>query len=199
MTYKVIYVRILAVPMRGEFMKKLIKLIQFGIVVLLVLVINSSKINENKMSNINIKKSVNLNMMAIKAEEFKQKEVQEQINKLYQPIDSYTGSLTGYVYNCPLCGGRLACDSSYNLAGGIDYYNDKTYGKVKIVASSKNLACGTIIKFDSKRISDEAVVAVVMDRGVLGNDIDLLVSSESIANNQVGRSNITYDVLRYGW
>ena len=180
-------------------MKKIFKIFQVGIVVVIVLVMNASKIVENKMSNTNIKKNVNLAVMAAKAEEFKEKEIEEERNKLYTAIDSYTGSLTGYVYNCPLCGGRLACNSKLDLSGGRDTYNDPTYGNVRIVASSKNLACGTIVKFNSSRVSNEDTVAIVLDRGVLGNDLDLLVSDISIAYDRIGRSNITYDVLRYGW
>ncbi|MBR1413709.1 MAG: hypothetical protein IJ574_03470 [Bacilli bacterium] len=180
-------------------MKKVFKVFQVGIVVFIVLIMNASKIVENKMGNTNIKKNVDLAVMAAKAEEFKEKEIEEERNKLYSAIDSFTGSLTGYVYNCPLCGGRLACKSSLDLSGGRDSYMDDTYGNVRIVASSKNLACGSIIKFNSARVSNEEVVAIVLDRGVRGNDIDLLVSDISIAYDRIGRSNITYDVLRYGW
>ena len=78
-------------------------------------------------------------------------------------------------------------------------YNDAEYGEVYIVASSKNLPCGSIISFYSNRISDGRNLAIVLDRGVLGNDIDLLTPSEEYAYNYVGRSSITYDVLRFGW
>ena len=76
---------------------------------------------------------------------------------------------------------------------------NKTYGNINIVASSKNLPCGTIIRFDSARISDKPTIAIVLDRGVLGNDIDFLAPSEAYAAKYIGRSSITYDVLRFGW
>ena len=67
------------------------------------------------------------------------------------------------------------------------------------VASSNNLPCGSIIRFNNKRISPETIIAVVLDRGVGGSNIDLLAPSEEYALKYIGRSSITYDVLRIGW
>ena len=114
-------------------------------------------------------------------------------------LDSYTGDLTGYGAFCPLCNGHLACMSNLDLSNGRTHYDDQTYGNVQIVASSKNLPCGTIIKFNAPHISEEPIIAIVLDRGVLGNDIDLLSPSEEYASRYVGRTKITYDVLRMGW
>jgi hypothetical protein len=107
--------------------------------------------------------------------------------------------LTGYVANCPLCTGHLACLPNYYVLGGLDTYQDISYGNVRIVASSNNLSCGTIIRFNKSSISSEPILAIVLDRGVLGNDIDLLSSNTSYATGIVGRETITYDVLRNGW
>ena len=110
------------------------------------------------------------------------------------------GQLTGYGADCPLCNGTLACKSSYNVfQNGVVTYPDPTFGDVRIVASSKNLACGSIISFNLSTISSSKVYAIVLDRGVLGNDIDLLMTSEKEASQVVGRRNFTYEVLRYGW
>lgn len=111
-----------------------------------------------------------------------------------------TGYMTGYAADCKMCGGTLGCLSSYNVyKNGVVTYPDKTYGNVRIVASSKNLACGSIIRFSSSRVSSSPTTAIVLDRGVGGNNIDLLVESESIASSQIGRSKVTYEVLRRGW
>ena len=40
---------------------------------------------------------------------------------------------------------------------------------------------------------------MVLDRGVLGNDLDLLMPSESDASKYVGRKTKSYDVLRIGF
>jgi len=82
---------------------------------------------------------------------------------------------------------------------GVITYPDKTYGNVRIVASSKSLACGSIIRFNAKGISSEPVLAIVLDRGVRGQNIDLLMPTEDAARKKVGRKKITYDVIRNGW
>ena len=97
-----------------------------------------------------------------------------------------------------MCSGRLACLPKYNVLDGTETYDDLSYGNVKIVASSKNLPCGSIVRLNKTKLSDEPVLAIVLDRGVLGNDLDLLTSNEAYAY-QVGRSTVTYDVLRNGW
>lgn len=169
------------------------KSIRTIIVIALVAFISSSTtVLETKVSNANENKTVNLSTMALKV-------IENEENNLYSAKDTYTGDLTGYVYNCPLCNGTLACKSSYNIKDGTDTYPDSEYGSVRIVASSKNLSCGTIIRFNSERISDEPIVAIVLDRGVIGNDLDLLAPNTDYALKYIGRSSITYDVLRDGW
>ena len=164
----------------------------FILIVVIFASTTNTKVFESSVSNNNLNKTVDLSTMAMKITEF-------DYDLLYSALDTYTGDLTGYVYNCPLCTGRLACNSNYDLSNGVDTYPDETYGEVKIVASSSNLPCGTIIRFSSARISSEPVIAIVLDRGVLGNAIDLLVPNIDYATGVVGRSSITYDVLRSGW
>lgn len=125
----------------------------------------------------------------------------EDINKdIYAAKATYTGDLTGYSADCPLCYGTLACKPSYKVyKNNVVTYNDKVYGNVRIVASSKKLACGSVIRFNSNRVSNEETYAIVLDRGVLGRDIDLLVPNQSYAINNIGRSKIEYDVVRFGW
>ena len=137
-------------------------------------------------------RTINLSTMAMKLEE-------DIRNDLYSAKDTYTGDLTGYGADCPLCGGTLACKPSYYIKDGTDTYPDSVYGTVRIVASSRNLPCGTIVRFHHARISSDPIIAIVLDRGVLGNDLDLLSPSEEYALQNVGRKSITYDVLRQGW
>lgn len=164
------------------------------IVCFIVFMINSSTLvyEEIKVKNENVNKVVNLSTMALKIEEI-------EINNIYSAKDTYTGDLTGYTFDCPLCGGTLACKSSYNIRDGRDYYVDETYKTVKIVASSKNLPCGSIVRFNVPSISPEPILAIVLDRGVRGNNLDLLSPSDEYARTMVGRKSITYDVLRKGW
>ncbi|MEG1892361.1 MAG: hypothetical protein RR189_00520 [Bacilli bacterium] len=167
--------------------------IRILLIVIVIFVANSSaNVYEEKVENSNVNKTINLSTMALKVIEA------NKIEK-FTAIDTYTGDLTGYAHNCPLCGGTLACKSSYNVKDGTTTYPDSEYGEVYIVASSRNLPCGSIISFNSNRIQKEKVLAIVLDRGVLGNALDLLVVSEDYASDKIGRSSITYDVLRSGW
>ncbi len=147
--------------------------------------------DESKVVNNNLNKTLNLNSMA---------EVIEAINynDLYSSLDTYVGYLTGYGADCALCSGFLGCTGK-DVRDGTTTYNDEDYGEVRIVASSKSMPCGSIIRFESKRISDKPVLAIVLDRGVRGTAIDLLTESENHAGQYVGRSQIKYDLLRKGW
>ncbi len=153
---------------------------------------SSTDVRDAAVENDNVNKTINLSTMAMKVVE-----VEQALKDT--AIDTYTGDLTGYAANCPLCSGKLACLPSLNVSNGVNTYNDVEYGTVNIVASSKNLPCGSIVSFYSNRISNEKVYAIVLDRGVLGNALDFLSPSERYAADYIGRSSITYDVLRSGW
>lgn len=167
--------------------------IQIFLLVLLVLFVESSNTTkENRVLNDNFNKSIDLSTMALKLQA-------DIANDLYSAKDTYIGDLTGYTADCPLCNGHLACLPNYDVLNGVNTYQDISYGNVMIVASSKNLPCGSIIRFNKPTISADPILAIVLDRGVLGNDIDLLANDVMYATTYVGRSTITYDVLRNGW
>lgn len=174
-------------------MKRIINVIIKTIVIILFVMTSTThiKVKENKTYSDNINKTVNLSTMALKLEEIIE-------NDLYSAKDTYTGDLTGYVYNCPLCNGTLGCKYSYDITDGKTTYPDKTYGNVRIVASSKNLPCGSIVRFNVSKLSSEPIIAIVLDRGVLNNDLDLLSKDVEYALN-LGRVVINYDVLRVGY
>lgn len=168
-------------------------LIRLTLVITVLLIAKSSvKETSSAVLNDNVNKTINLSTMALKVEE-----IEETLK--FTAIDTYTGDLTGYAYNCPLCGGTLGCLPSYDITDGTTTYNDYEYGEVYIVASSKNLPCGSIVSFYSTRIGEGRILAIVLDRGVTGNALDLLTPSEDYASTYIGRSSITYDVLRSGW
>lgn len=170
-------------------MKKVYKI--FQILVILVTIFGVSKINVAKdngtIFNDNSNKTLDLTAMAIKIEEIR------MMDKYY-PLDTYVGNLTGYVADCPLCGGTLGC-TGQNVLDGTTHYNDADYGSVRIMASSSSLACGSIVSYT---YNGEKVTAIVLDRGVTGTNLDLLVSNTDEAYN-IGKKSITYDVLRFGW
>ncbi len=175
-------------------MKRVFNVLVRTAFIILFVVASSSYVHivETKSYSDNINKTINLSTMAMKAKEF-------QENDIYSAKDTFTGDLTGYVYNCPLCGGTLGCKPSYDITDGKTTYPDSMYGTVRIVASSKNLPCGSIVRFQTDRISPYPVIAIVLDRGVRGNALDLLSSDIRYAYDIVERSVITYDVLRFGY
>lgn len=163
----------------------------FKILIILIAIFGINKINVEKDNGIvfndNNNKVLDLTAMAVKMEEIRMQD-------LYYPLDTYVGNLTGYVADCPLCGGTLGC-TGQNVLDGTTTYNDSQYGTVRIMASSTSLKCGSIVTYT---FNNEKVTAIVLDRGVTGTNLDLLVGTENEAYS-IGRRNITYDVLRFGW
>lgn len=165
------------------------------ILLILVAILSMSKVNvvssNDKIVNENLNKTLDLTAMSFKLNEI-------NLADKYYPLDTFTGDLTGYAADCALCSGYLGCTGQW-VGDRTTTYNDKDYGEVMIVASSKSLPCGSIVTFDASYVSDKKIVAIVLDRGVLGNDLDLLVESEDYARQRVGRHRLSYDILRFGW
>lgn len=172
---------------------KIIKFTQILFIMICTFMLNSVNTlkKEAKIINENINKNIDLVAKA-------QKEYEFIANDLYAPIDYFNGYLTGYAANCPLCGGTLGCTGQNVLDGTTQVY-DNDYGMVNIVASSSNLPCGSIVSFQLDKLSDKPITAIVLDRGVLGTNLDLLVESEEYARMYVGGTKITYNVLRKGY
>lgn len=153
---------------------------------------NSTITSESSSINTNVNKTVDLNAMAKVIENFRESD-------LSAALDTYYGTLTGYVANCPLCSGFLGCNNQNVLDGTTTYY-DVQYGLVRIVASSTSLPCGSIVRFKNSTLSPTGeITAIVLDRGVTGTSLDLLVDSVDTALSKVGSHKINYDILRFGW
>lgn len=173
-------------------LKIIYKLICICFIVGVILCFQQNNIKlESSTTNSNLNKNVNLNAMAKVINTL----VMADINTV---LDTYNGWLTGYGADCALCSGKLGCNGQ-DVRDGTLTYIDKTYGEVRIVASSKSLACGSIIRFANPRNEQEEITAIVLDRGVLGTNLDLLVESEAAASIKVGAKKINYDILRFGW
>lgn len=180
------------------------KIIKLIILISLIGVMFYSSTNTKKyylLDNYEFSQELGVNTVATKNEEEKPKPVVPNTNNSnVLGANKYRGDLTGYVAHCPACYGTLACKPKYDVyKNGVVTYPDTEYGNVRIVASSKNLKCGSIVKFNLKTISSEPIYAIVLDRGVLGTDLDLLVATEDEAIKKVGRRVTTYEVLRFGW
>ena len=114
----------------------------------------------------------------------------------------YKGNITAYGPDCAGCTtGKTA--SGYNVLNGNIYYNDKEYGKLRIVASDKSLPFGTIVRIKGLDITDMPILAIVLDRGgAIGFDkkvyFDLLYKSENDTLS-FGIKYATFEILRRGY
>lgn len=111
----------------------------------------------------------------------------------------FQGTMTGYGPDCIGCSGYLACPPRHNAKNGNIYFNDNTYGTIRIIAGDKSIPCGTIVKVEGLRKYD-TFYAIVLDRGgaIKGTLFDLLYTSSSEAI-KLGRANATYTIVRWGW
>ena len=180
-----------------KYIKRKIKIILETILTIFILFfINKDGLNNSTQTvafNNNIDKVLDFDIIKKSQDELYKKSI-------YTPLYTFVGDLTGYAGDCPLCSGYLACPPRTNVLKEGIYFNDSTYGTVRIVASSKNYPCGTIIRFNVNKLSSEPIIAIILDRGVGGNDIDLLTESETYASKKVGRVKSTsFEVLRNGW
>lgn len=111
---------------------------------------------------------------------------------------SFVGKLVHYGPDCAECSGHLGCNGQ-DARGGNIYYNDKEYGKVRIVAASSLLPCGSIIRINVNAYDSNGLYAIVLDRGVSGNMIDLLKASQRDKSPVRTANGVKFDILRYGY
>ena len=102
---------------------------------------------------------------------------------------------------CEGCGGRVGCYPNQDVRNGNIYYNDKSYGRIRILAADPSIPCGTIVKISNLTFSEEPIMGIVLDRGGLikGNIMDFLVSPEEDMDIVGRQRGVNYEVLRWGW
>ena len=111
----------------------------------------------------------------------------------------FSGTMTGYGPDCVGCTGRVSCPPRNDVTNGNIYFNDNDYGTIRIVAADSQIPCGTIVNISGNRLSDP-ITAIVLDRGgaIKGTLMDLLMPSEK-TSSPIGRQNVTYEIVRWGW
>lgn len=126
---------------------------------------------------------------------------EEALSHVQEGRVAFIGKLTAYGPDCVGCGGHSACPPHQNLQNGNIYYNDTTYGPVRILAADKSLPCGSIVKVSNINIYSEPILAIVMDRGgaIKGNHLDLLFATERNLEGFSTQKNIHFEILRYGF
>lgn len=156
--------------------------------------IEDSSIDTNKQEEIKEEK-----------EEIKESTLpQETVNIIdtssYQVLSNETVTISHYGHDC------YGCTSGYTAGGyyvgdGRIYYQDATFGSVRVVAADKKYPIGSIIRLG---YGSTTITAIVLDRGGGIGDgkrfqIDLLESSEQVANSQSVIYNSQLEVLRLGY
>ena len=139
---------------------------------------------------------------------YKKEEVKTKQVSLFSDVIKYgnsmpvifSGVMTGYGPDCVGCGGRTGCPPRQNVKNGNIYFNDQEYGKVYIVATDSRIPCGTIVKIRNSNIAPE-ITAIALDRGgaIKEKKMDLLVESESYSSAKIGKQNVIYEIVRWGW
>lgn len=104
--------------------------------------------------------------------------------------------MTNYGPDCVGCGGNLACNGK-NVQNGKIYYEDHTYGKMRIIASDPSIPCGTIFNIYD---NGSEYRAISLDRGgaIRGNKFDLLNNNEAEAERN-GVKNLRVSLVRWGY
>lgn len=116
-------------------------------------------------------------------------------------LETITGKMSGYGPDCYGCSGYLA--SGEYVGDGKIYYDDSTYGNVRIVAADPKYKFGTIVRIKNSNLNGD-FLAIVLDRGgVIGFDkrclFDLLYSNEDVANIDGISEDVIFEILRYGY
>lgn len=115
-------------------------------------------------------------------------------------LETNVGKMSGYGPDCNGCSGYLA--SGKYVGDGSVYYDDSTYGKVRILAGDSIYKFGTIIRVSNSNVG--SFLGIVLDRGGsigFGKKylFDLLYTSESEAMADEVSYNVVFEVLRYGY
>ena len=126
--------------------------------------------------------------------------VQEAMVETSNVLETQVGSLSAYGPDCVGCSGYLA--TGFNATNGNIYYNDSTYGSVRIVAGDRTYPFGTIVQVQGTSLGD--FYAIVLDRGGgvgFGKRFlfDLLCNSEAEASRVGSFWNVTFNIIRYGY
>lgn len=115
-------------------------------------------------------------------------------------LSNETVNISHYGHDCYGCTtGHTA--SGYYVGDGRIYYQDPTFGTVRVVAADRKYPLGTIVRL---RYHGSTITAIVLDRGGGIGDgkkfqIDLLTTSNSHALQLGIVTNTTLEVLRLGY
>ncbi|MBE6146778.1 MAG: hypothetical protein E7168_00425 [Firmicutes bacterium] len=172
----------------------------------LVIIADGNEVHSNMVHNVNGVRSLEVVHRIYKVEEPKIEVIPVstmQEAAIYGPNNpiSFVGQMTAYKPNCLGCTGYVSCPPRQDVRNGNIYFQDSTYGTLRIMAADPNIPCGTVVKMSNLTFSSEPIMGIVLDRGgvIKGNIMDFLVSETDDAN-VVGRQfSVQYEVVRWGW
>ena len=135
----------------------------------------------------------------VKKEEIKvEKPVESPKEEITDAIDTYTGKMSFYNANCNGCSGITA--TGVDVSDGKLYYNDKTYGNVRIIAAGSEIPKWSIVRLKNTSLGKD-VLAIVLDRGgAIGLGKTFLIDMLTNSNENKGgvEKNIVVEVIRKG-
>lgn len=100
--------------------------------------------------------------------------------------------LTHYGYDCCKSGKTATGWDARNI-----YYNDETYGQIRIVAMCSKIPLYSIVKINNYKLGGD-ITAIVLDRGVGCSTIDLLTENEAKSSQLGIQRNVNVEILRRG-
>ncbi len=181
------------------------------IIFLLLLIASSNQPEKLIVSNINAIKSIEASrILPIKTNS---KEAFQTVNKFVKVTSvteiekhknekiEFVGTLTGYGPNCIGCSGNLSCFPHTNVQNGNIYYEDASYGKIRILAADDSIPCGSIVKISNYVPMGSDFYGIVLDRGsaIKGLTMDLLYNDENEIKNLGRAYNINFQIERWGY
>lgn len=140
----------------------------------------------------------------IKQEVISTPKVKEVVNIIdtsnFAVLSEETVNLSHYGHDCYGCTTGYTA-SGYYVGDGRIYYQDPTFGSVRVVAADRKYPLGTIIRLN---YHGSSITAIVLDRGgAIGDNkrfqIDLLTSSNSKAYELGIVESTSLQVLRLGY
>ncbi len=115
----------------------------------------------------------------------------------------YVGTMSAYIPYCYGCTGNGYTAQGYYVGDGNIYYNDKEYGRVRIVAGDNNVfKFGTILRVETPKLPVQNVI-MLDTGGQIGFNhkclFDLLFDTKEAALNFGLAENTRFTVLREGF
>lgn len=177
----------------------------FFVIALLFLIATSNDRSTIVASNVNTVKAIESSrvVLPIKDEYIENEKSQffsiEEIIANQGNLAEFNGTLNGYSYDCDECSNNLVCLPSTNVSEDNIYYNDMTYGQIRILAADSNIPCGSIIKVSN--YDNQVFYGIVLDRknNVQGLIIDLLFNNKKSIVNFEKSNNVNFKIERWGF